>query len=248
MELFGLIGFPLVHSFSADYHNEKFKSAGGDCKEYRLFPLENIEGFPRLLLRYPELSGLNVTIPYKKIIIPYLDDLDDISRSTGAVNVIKITRKDGNLRTKGFNTDCLGFMQTFSDRMPPGPALILGTGGGAKAVAYALKENSIPFFFVSRKNKGYNIISYDDLTSGTIRNHPFIINSTPLGMFPDTGRFPPIPYHYLSAEHYLYDLIYNPGETEFLKRGKAMNAQTRNGMQMFLNQAELSSNLFLGTD
>jgi shikimate dehydrogenase len=191
------------------------------------------------------LSGLNVTIPHKEAIIPYLDALDDIAQSTGAVNVIKITREGGKIQTKGFNTDCPGFLRTLGNQVPHGPALILGTGGAAKAVSLALQEINVPFSFVSRRNKGHNIIAYEDLTFDLIKRHLLIINATPLGMYPNTSNFPPFPYQYLSEEHFLYDLIYNPGETEFLKRGIAMNTQTMNGMQMFLRQAELSSQIFL---
>ena len=246
MVVFGLIGFPLDHSFSASFHNKKFRLAGEKEKDYRLFPLQSLDEFRPLLANNPELAGLNVTIPYKEKIIPYLDALDETARSIGAVNTIKITRKNGLILTIGFNTDAPGFLQTLTDQFPMGPALILGTGGGAKAVAHALKVKNIRFRFVSRSNEGPGIISYDDLTTELIRNHPFIINTTPLGMFPDTGKCPPIPYQYLSGNHFLYDLIYNPEETEFMKRGKAMQAQTMNGLQMFGNQAELSSKIFLG--
>ena len=243
--LLGLIGFPLGHSFSAEYHNRKFRNAGDTSSEYRLFPLKNIDEFPCLLLNNLDLTGLNVTIPYKEKIIPWLDELDDIARSIGAVNTIKITRENGSVKTKGYNTDAPGFLETLSGLDLLGPALVLGTGGGAKAVAHALKEKNIAFKFVSRRNISPGVLSYDDLSCELISNHPFIINTTPLGMYPDTGGFPPIPYRYLTENHFLYDLIYNPGETEFLKRGKAMNAQTTNGHQMFIKQAELSSNIFL---
>ena len=212
-----------------------------------MFPIKNIHEFPFLLFNNPDLAGLNVTIPFKEKIIPWLDELDDIARAIGAVNTIKITRENGKVKTKGFNTDAPGFLQTLSDRNLRGPALVLGTGGGAKAVAHALKEKNIPFKFVSRRINDPGVLSYDDLSYELISNHLFIINTTPLGMFPDTGGFPPIPYEYLTENHFLYDLIYNPGETEFMKRGKGMNAQTTNGLQMFIKQAELSSNIFLGS-
>jgi shikimate dehydrogenase len=243
--LFGLIGYPLDHSWSPEWFTEKFKKDGGGKKDYRLFPLTAIEEFPGLLVSYPELAGLNVTIPFKEKIIPYLDELDETARRIGAVNTIKISRNNGVILTKGFNTDAAGFLQTLTDHIPEGPALIIGTGGGAKAVACALTEKEIPFLYVSRDNKGSGIISYHDLTPEVICHHLFIINTTPLGMYPDTGTFPPIPYHHLSDCHFLYDLIYNPGETEFLKRGKAMKTRTMNGRQMLFNQAELSYQIFL---
>jgi len=243
--IYGLIGFPLGHSLSANYHNQKFRLAGDEGKVYRLFPLKSLSDFRPLLASIPKLAGLNVTIPYKEKIIPYLDELDETAQAIGAVNTIKIIRKDGIILTKGFNTDAPGFFQTLADIMPRGPALILGTGGGAKAVAYALNQKNIPYQFVSRNNDGPDIISYQELTSDIIRTHPLIINTSPLGMYPDTTSFPPIPYDMLSEYHCLYDLIYNPEETEFLKRGKTMNALTINGNQMFINQAELSYKIFL---
>lgn len=243
--LLGLIGYPLGHSWSADFFNRKLNLEGDSCRQYRLFPLTGVGEFPGLLLRYPELAGLNVTIPYKETIIPYLDGLDDTARSIGAVNTIKITRKNGSIHTRGFNTDGPGFLQTLNVLLLTGPALILGTGGAAKAVSWALKRKNIRFAFVSRQKKGPGIIQYNELTSGIISEHPLIINTTPLGMFPDTGRFPPIPYQHLTCEHYLYDLIYNPETTEFLKRGQAMKAHTLNGKQMLFNQAELALKIFL---
>jgi shikimate dehydrogenase len=244
-QVFGLIGFPLAHSWSPAWFNEKFAREGKKNTEYRLFPLTSIEKFPLLLHDEPHLEGLNVTIPYKESIIPYLDELDDTAGLIGAVNTIKLTRPNGMVRSRGFNTDASGFLQTLSDHLPDGPALILGTGGGAKAVAFALKERDIPFHFVSKNNAGAGIISYKDLTRELIRNHLFIINATPLGMYPEPANFPPIPYHYLSVDHYLYDLIYNPEETEFIKRGKAMKTRTMNGRQMLINQAELSYKIFI---
>ena len=242
--LFGLIGFPLGHSWSAGYFNEKFRSTGEAGKEYRLFPLESLNEFQGLLAKFPALAGLNVTIPFKEKIIPYLDELDDTARSIGAVNTIRIIRKNGMILTKGFNTDAPGFLQTLSVKIPQGPALILGTGGGAKAVAHALNGKNITYTFVSRKNTGPGIVTYHDLSPDLIREHLLIINTTPLGMFPDTGKFPPIPYLHLTEAHFLYDLIYNPEETEFIRRGKAMKSQTMNGSQMLQNQADLSYRIF----
>ncbi|MDP1622008.1 MAG: shikimate dehydrogenase [Bacteroidales bacterium] len=243
--IFGLIGFPLGHSRSPEWFNEKFRSAGQNEYEYRLFPLARIEEVASLLIKYPELAGLNVTIPYKEKIIPYLDELDETARLIGAVNTIIIIRTKGKILTRGFNTDAPGFLQTLSARIPHSPALILGTGGAARAVAHALTLKNIRFTFVSSINKGPGILSYNDLTREVISHHLLIINATPLGMFPDIERFPPIPYHFLSGDHFLYDLIYNPEETEFIKRGKAMNTKTMNGAQMLINQAELSLLKFL---
>jgi len=246
--LFGLIGFPLGHSFSAAWFNKKFILAGDTEKEYRLFPLQTLHDFPALLHDFPELSGLNVTIPYKEAIIPFLDEIDETARLIGAVNTIRITRASGIIRTKGFNTDAPAFLQTLSDQIPEGPALILGTGGASRAVAYALQERNRRFSFVSRKKTGAGIISYEDLTRELITEHRFIINTTPTGMYPDTDKCPTIPYQFLTADHLLYDLIYNPEVTRFMSNGNAMHARTLNGMQMFNNQAELAFNIFLGCD
>jgi len=245
--IFGLIGFPLGHSWSAEFFNEKFRLAGDCTKLYRLFPIKTLDAFPGLLTGFPELAGLNVTIPYKEKIITYLDNLDHTARSIGAVNTIKITRKDGAILTKGFNTDAGGFSMTLAGQPIKGPALILGTGGAGLAVAYALREKHIRYTFVSRKKAGPGIMNYHDINPDHIRDHPLIINTTPLGMYPDINGSPPIPYQYLTKDHCLYDIIYNPEETEFLKQGKAMNCHVINGKQMLINQAELSLEIFLGT-
>ena len=248
MVLFGLIGFPLGHSWSAAWFTEKFREEGGSDKSYQLFPLKDIREFPDLLQLHPGLNGLNVTIPYKEKIIPYLDELDETARSVGAVNTIRINRNNGRILTKGFNTDAPGFLQTITNQIPRCPALIIGTGGAAKAVAFALDKKNIAFTYISRGKQGSRIISYQDLSPEIISHNRLIINATPIGMYPDTDDFPPIPYHLLSSGHYLYDLIYNPPETQFIKRGKAMKAQTMNGMQMLINQAELSYKIFLDID
>ena len=248
MVLFGLIGFPLGHSWSAAWFTEKFRKESGSDKSYHLFPLRDISEFPDLLQSHPGLTGLNVTIPYKEKIIPYLDELDNTARSVCAVNTIRIIRNNGRILTKGFNTDAPGFLETITNLIPGCPALILGTGGAAKAVAYVLEEKNLDFTFVSRGKHGRRIISYQDLSPEIISHNRLIINATPIGMYPHTANFPPIPYHLLSSGHYLYDLIYNPPETQFIKRGKVMKAQTMNGMQMFINQAELSYKIFLDVD
>lgn len=242
--LLGLIGYPLSHSWSAEYFGEKFRNEGCTDNAYQLFPLTNIDEFPELLRTFPELTGLNVTIPYKETIIPYLDDLDVTAREIGAVNTIKIVRENENIRTKGFNTDVGGFLLTLTDHIIRSNALILGTGGASKAVAYALKNMHISYSFVSRKNKGTDIISYDELTVDIIRHNKLIINTTPLGMYPDIKLIPQIPYQGLTKDHFLYDLIYNPEETGFIKQGKAMNTGTMNGKQMLINQAELAYEIF----
>jgi shikimate dehydrogenase len=242
--ILGLIGFPLEHSQSPAWFNDKFIRTGITDSEYRLFPLTSIEQFLPLLRSNPDLSGLNVTIPFKEKIIAYTDELDETAKSVGAVNTIKITRHNGVIHTKGFNTDSPGFYQTLTSHIPSGPALILGTGGAAKAVAHALSLKKIPFFFVSRNTTGDGIVRYSDLTSELLSRHLLIINTTPLGMYPESGKCPPIPYQFLSGNHFLYDLVYNPEETEFMRRGKMIRARTMNGLQMLYNQAEISFNIF----
>jgi len=241
--LLGLIGFPLDHSWSATYFNEKFRKEGRPDKEYRIFPLSTPDEFPALLKSHPDLTGLNVTIPFKEKIIPYLSDLDETARQIGAVNTIRIVREKGSIRTTGFNTDAAGFLMTL-DLLPVGNALILGTGGASKAVAFALKSKNIKFSFVSRKSNGPGIISYNELTVEVMRYNKLIINTTPVGMYPDQDQIPSIPYGYLTGDHFLYDLIYNPEETGFIKQGKLRNARTMNGMQMLINQAELAYQIF----
>ncbi|MEI7662820.1 MAG: shikimate dehydrogenase [Bacteroidota bacterium] len=242
----GLIGFPLGHSWSAKWFNEKFKKEGDVTSSYHLFPLKDITGFPAFIQSNPLLTGLNVTIPYKEKIIPYLDELDDSAASIGAVNTIRIERVSGKIHTTGFNTDGGGFLQTLTDQMIPNRALILGTGGASRAVAWALQEKGVPYSFVSREKQGSGILSYQELTPEIISAHHFIVNTTPLGTYPGITTSPPIPYHLLSGNHFLYDLVYNPGETIFIKSGKARKCNTMNGLQMLLNQAALSYNIFSG--
>jgi len=242
--LFGLIGFPLCHSFSPDWFNGRFNREGKKNHEYRLFPLVAIEDFPGFLWSEPGLAGLNVTIPYKEKIIPFLDEMDETAHLIGAVNTIKISRNDGNIRTKGFNTDAQGFELTLTDTLAGCKALILGSGGASKAVAFALGKKKIKFTFVSRNRHEANMINYSKLNREIIREHLLIINTTPLGMYPEIDYFPEIPYQFLTSEHFLYDLIYNPRETAFLRKGTAMSARTMNGYQMLDNQANLAYRIF----
>lgn len=246
-ELYGLIGFPLGHSWSASYFNEKFRREGQLHKSYKLFPIARIQEFPDLIHDQPSLAGLNVTIPYKEKIIPFLDELDPVAQEIGAVNTIMINREFGSVRAKGFNTDAGGFYLTLKDQVSQCKALILGTGGASKAIAYALTKLKIPFTFVSRKAKGSGICSYDELTVDIIKYNKLIINTSPLGMYPDIATYPTIPYHALDKDHFLYDLVYNPEETMFLKKGKAMQTRTMNGKQMLVKQAELAYEIFQST-
>jgi len=245
-KLFGLIGFPLSHSFSKKYFEEKFtKDNLNDCK-YNLYPLESLELFPTLISNNLSLKGLNVTIPYKETIIPYLTTLDETAKQVGAVNCIKINQlPDYTHELIGYNTDVFGFRQSIKPFLESkhNRALILGTGGSAKAVEYVLKEIGIDCYFITRnktKESVQNSFSYDELNENIISAFKLIINATPVGMFPNVNIAPDLPYQYITKEHLLYDLIYNPAETEFIKQGKLKGASTVNGLSMLYQQAEES--------
>ena len=247
MLTFGLIGFPLTHSFSEKYFLEKFQRERISDVQYKLFPLANLSEFREFILDNPGIRGLNVTIPYKQKIISFLDELDVTAKAIGAVNTIKFVRTADRRRILiGHNTDAYGFeisIRSFLGKEKP-QALILGSGGGSKAVQYVLNKLRIPFTLVSRKKKtassDKNQISYEDLNEKIILENKLIINTSPLGMFPDTESFPPIPYVFLDNSHFIYDLVYNPEETTFLKKGKEQGANIMNGMEMLQLQAERS--------
>lgn len=244
MVLYGLIGFPLGHSNSADVFNEKFRQEGKYSHEYRLFPINDLKGFHALIESQPELCGLNVTIPYKIKIIEFLDELDETAQNIGAVNTIKIFREGKTYRTHGYNTDAGGFLQSLPHPVPFSKALILGTGGAARAVAHALRSVHVHYHFVSRLNKTENTIPYGELTPQTMDDYKCIINATPVGMYPDINAYPPIPYEYLTPGHFLIDLIYNPPQTRFLKQGLAKKCKVMNGTKMLIHQANLAYSLF----
>ena len=239
MIICGLIGYPLSHSGSGSWFAGKLRKEGRSGYRYLNFPLSSLDKFPALLRKHPDLKGLNVTIPYKEQIIPWLEELDAKAEKIGAVNTILICREKGNIHLKGFNTDADGFLQS-ADFSKHRHALILGSGGAAKAVAYALAELEISFLFVSRSKKSAHHILYTELTAEVFSSHTLIVNATPLGMFPSVKTFPPIPYHFLSENHFLYDLVYNPGMTIFLKKGSEAGAMVQNGLRMLGIQAELS--------
>jgi shikimate dehydrogenase len=236
---YGLIGYPLSHSGSGQWFAEKLLNEGKAGYLYLNLPLASLDEFPSIFRKYPGLKGLNVTIPYKEKIIPWLEELDIKAEKIGAVNTILIHRERGNIHLKGFNTDADGFIQSV-DFSKHKQALILGTGGAAKAVAYALEEVGISFCFVSRSKTSTNHITYHQLTAEVISKYTLIVNATPLGMLPYNETFPPIPYHLLSAQHFLYDLIYNPDMTVFLEKGSTAGARIQNGLRMLGIQAELS--------
>ena len=231
---YGLIGYPLSHSFSPSYFSEKYRREQITDTAYKIFPLENIELLPKLLSK--GVAGLNVTIPYKEQVIPYLDVLSEACRIVKAVNTIKIV--DGKLY--GYNTDVIGFRETLLELLAgnvPAKALVLGTGGAAKAIVYVLKSLGIKYTYISRKRPN---LTYEELTQEFIKAHKLIINTTPLGMSPNDDTCPDIPFEYIGNEHFLYDLVYNPEKTIFLTKGAARGARTKNGYDMLIKQAEAS--------
>lgn len=238
MKRYGLIGYPLGHSFSKRYFTSKFEKEGlADCT-FDLFPLKDISGFPGLIKSGQGLlQGLAVTIPYKQLVIPYLSSTDPLSKNIGAVNCIKIN----NENLIGYNTDSIGFEKSFLPLLKPHQrrALVLGTGGASKAVQYILQKNQLPYLLVSRHPSPENgIISYSALNEKIMLDHTVIINCTPVGMVPQENTFPDIPYPYITTKHLLYDLIYKPETTLFLQKGAARGATIKNGYEMLIIQAE----------
>ena len=241
MKQYGLIGFPLTHSFSEKYFAEKFRKEKISDVEYLNFPLQSIVEIMSLVIDIPELCGLNVTIPYKEQVIPFLNDIDPEANEAGAVNTITISRSKSKIFLKGYNTDIIGFIRSLPADISRkhNNALVLGTGGASKAVVSGLNKLDIKYQLVSRTGKP-GCITYKDVDKKTIQNNTLIINTTPLGMYPDTGSLPDIPYRYLSEQHLLYDLIYNPTVTSFLNKGMKRGTGVMNGLQMLKNQAEES--------
>ena len=238
-KLYGLLGKNISYSFSRGYFTDKFENLKLTKSKYVNFDLQNIEDFPTIIDENEHLKGINVTIPYKEEIIPFLSKIDKTAKKIGAVNTIKFTKR-GNL--KGYNSDVVGFENSLIPLLKKHHkrALILGTGGASKAIAYALKRNDIKYKFVSRNPEGKKEISYDSLTKEVMENHTIIINSTPLGTFPDIDKCPNIPYQFITKNHILYDLIYNPAISTFLSKGNEKEATTKNGLQMLELQAEES--------
>jgi shikimate dehydrogenase len=235
MALFGLIGYPLTHSFSKKYFTEKFEREGIHNCRYELFELNDIQNFPSIIKNNADLKGLNVTIPHKETVIPFLDELDEPVIKIKAVNVIKVM----NGKLKGFNSDYHGFRQSLEKFLGVNKnvsALVLGTGGAAKAVKAALEDLNIVFKTVSR-NRSNADFAYEDLHN-EINNYHLVINTTPLGMYPNIDACPDIPYEKLTTDHFLFDLIYNPEKTLFMMKGEEMGARTKNGLEMLILQAE----------
>ncbi|MCG2614985.1 shikimate dehydrogenase [Terrimonas sp. NA20] len=237
MRLFGLIGNPLTHSFSKKYFTEKFEREGlTDCR-YELFPISSIEELPKLLRDHPELCGLNVTIPYKEQVLSYLNEENELVQAIRACNCIDL--QSGRL--KGYNTDVLGFEQSLRQLFQPHhkKALILGTGGVSKAVQYILQKMGLAYRYVSRK-PGVHNFSYEQLTADVMQEYTLIVNTTPLGTYPNITEAPQIPYKALTSDHYLFDMVYNPSQTLFLKMGEERGAVVKNGYDMLEIQADES--------
>lgn len=237
MDKYGLIGYPLVHSFSISYFNEKFQNEDIDAI-YENYEISSIEQLTEVLDTNPELRGLNVTIPYKEKVISYLDSLSLEAREIGAVNVIKIEHKGKKTVLKGYNSDVIGFTRSIEPLLEPyhKKALILGTGGASKAIEFGLKSLKLKTLKVSRTGKG-GAIKYEDLTPEMIKEYNVIVNCTPCGMFPHSDECPKLPYDAMDSHTLLYDLIYNPDETLFLNKGKEKGAVVKNGLEMLLLQA-----------
>ncbi len=237
MRKFGLIGYPLGHSFSKKYFTAKFQNEKIDAR-YDLYELDKIEKFENLK-QTPDLCGLNVTIPYKEKIIGFLDELDETAQKIGAVNVIKFIQTESGLILKGYNSDAIGFRKSLEPLFKPlyTKALILGTGGASKAVKFVLDNLKIQSVFVSR-NPSEGMLSYQQIDKNLLDEFKLIINTSPVGTFPNVNQCPDIPYHLLDNSHFLYDVIYNPAETLFMKKGKERGAMVCNGEKMLNRQAE----------
>ncbi len=245
MKTFGLIGYPLGHSFSQKYFTDKFKEENIEAR-YLNFPIETIEEFPSLLEKHPYLAGLNVTIPYKQQVIEYLDDIDSVAREVGAVNVVKITWNNSKPQLKGYNSDIIGFSRSIEPLLHSHhkKALILGTGGASKAVAYALKDLGLLYRFVSRTPQHPSHVSYESLNEEILKEYTVIINTTPMGMTPKTDQCPSIPYNGISSQHLAFDLIYNPETTLFMQKCAEKGAVAKNGLEMLHLQAEAAWNIW----
>ena len=238
MKKFGLIGYPLGHSFSRNFFNEKFNSELIDA-EYVNFEIPTIEDLPKVIASNPNLAGFNVTIPYKEQVIPFLDAMDKDAEAIGAVNVVKVTHVKGKVVLKGYNSDVLGFTQSIESMLEPQhkKALILGTGGASKAINHGLHQLGLETLFVSRSHKDEHTITYDELTPAIMDEYKVIVNCTPIGMYPKADECPNIPYECLTSQHLLYDLLYNPDTTLFMKKGSDNGATVKNGLEMLLLQA-----------
>ena len=238
MKKYGLIGFPLEQSFSQKHFSKKFNEENIDA-EYLNFELESIGEFLEIIEDNEDLKGLNVTIPYKVKVMPFIDELDKEAEKIGAINTIRISEKDGDPYLTGYNTDVFGFEETLKPFLEAHhtKALILGTGGASKAVKFVLNKLGIDFKIVSRNPKT-NCFIYDDISEDILTEYKLVINSTPLGMYPNIEDSPKLPYQSITPKHLFYDLIYNPAETKFLTKARKRGATTVNGQEMLVKQAE----------
>ena len=248
MDKYGLIGYPLGHSFSINYFNQKFADEGINAK-YMNFEIPSIDALAEVLDSNPELKGLNVTIPYKQKVMEFLDQISPEARAIGAVNVIRVTHEGKNIKLKGFNSDVIGFTQSIEPMLEPyhKKALILGTGGASKAIDYGLKSLGLETVYVSRYRRP-ETICYEDITPEVVKEYNVIVNCTPLGMFPKTEECPQLPYEAMDDRNILYDLIYNPDETMFMKKGEEYGASVKNGLEMLLLQAFASWEFWNGKE
>ncbi len=240
MNIYGLIGYPISHSFSRKHFLRKFEKENIPNADFQLFELKNLSGFHDFISAQTGLKGLSVTIPYKKLVSNFMDEIDPIAENIGAVNCIKINWDNDKLILKGFNTDVFGFETSIKPLLKSiyNKALILGTGGASQAVAFVLDKLGIEYLFISRNPSGCKHIRYEIVTEQIISDFKLIINTTPLGMFPITDAKPPIPYEYLTSEHLLFDLTYNPEITTFMKMGLQAGSEVKNGFEMLTLQAE----------
>ena len=249
MDKYGLIGYPLGHSFSISYFNQKFADEGINAK-YENYEIASIDELTEILDSTPELRGLNVTIPYKEKVIPFLDSISPEARAIGAVNVIRVTHEKNKTILKGFNSDVIGFTQSIEpmiDKKWHKKALILGTGGASKAISYGLKSLGIEPVFVSRYERP-NTIQYEMITPEVVKEYNVIVNCTPLGMYPNTDVCPNLPYEAMDNHTILYDLIYNPDQTLFMRKGAEYGAEVKNGLEMLLLQAFASWEFWHGKE
>ena len=238
MEKYGLIGYPLGHSFSISYFNQKFQDEAIDAV-YENFEIPTIDALPEVLDSNPNLRGLNVTIPYKEKVLPFLDSVSPEARAIGAVNVIRVIHEGNDIKLKGYNSDVIGFTQSIEpmlDKKWHKKALILGTGGASKAIDYGLRNLGLETVFVSRYERP-GTIQYESITPEVVKEYNVIVNCTPLGMYPRTDECPKLPYEAMDYHTILYDLIYNPDETLFMKLGRERGAEVKNGLEMLLLQA-----------
>lgn len=241
MKTFGLVGYPLGHSFSKKYFTEKFETEGFSDHQYVNFEIESIAKFPGIFDLYDNIDGLNCTIPYKQQIMPFLNEIDEEAKAVGAVNTVKIINTQNGMRLKGFNTDVIGFENSLKPMLDEThkKALILGTGGASKAVKFILSKLGIEYISASIEEELFeNEVRYTDINEQTIAERTVIINATPLGTYPKVDACADIPYEAITEKHVMFDLVYNPEETLFMKKGREQGAQAKNGLEMLHEQAE----------